>query len=178
MRTLVGALSCSFLVAACSAPGDAEYDAKVPGTLLGTFAVVGKLDDDECGADLMNAPDPWRFDVRLSRFQNDLYWLNGREAIVGDVDSKNGFRFSTRVDVPVTPRRGSDPGCTVSRYDSAEGALTASGDEVTALRGVLEFEYRSKRQTECLEIIGVPGGFNNLPCKMSYSIRAERIAEP
>lgn len=152
---------------------EAEHDGKVPGTLLGTLAVTGRITRDQCQADLLGAPDPWRFEVRLSRFQGDLYWLNGREAIVGELDEKaETFYFSTRVDVPLTPEARGAPGCVVSRVDHAEGTLKlhADGESVHGLSGSLEFVYDTKPGRECYEIIGVPGGFGTLPCALSYRI--------
>lgn len=165
---------CALTAVACSAPAEPEHDGKVPGTLLGTFAVQGAIRSDDCGADLLGAPDPWRFEVRLSRFQRDLYWLNGREAIVGEIDEDDAtFRFSTRVDIPIGGRRDAAM-CVVSRYDRAEGSLSLEGDELLGFEGRLEFEYRSKDDSECLEIIVLPGSVNNLPCRIAYRIRAVR----
>lgn len=154
---------------------EAEHDGKVPGTLIGTLAVTGRIARDQCQADLLGAPDPWRFELRLSRFQNDLYWLTGRDAIVGEIDEKaKTFRFSARLDVPITPQGRGSAGCTVSRSDRAEGtlALDAEGGNVTALSGSLEFAYNTKPGRECFEIIGVPGGFGSLPCSLTYRISA------
>jgi hypothetical protein len=179
MRVIVPALVLAAGTIGCSAHGEPEYDGKVPGKLLGTFAVTGKLGADDCGAELLNAPDPWRFEVRLSRFENDLYWLNGREAIVGELGAKaKTFEFGTRVDVPVSSAKRGAPGCTVSRYDYADGSLAWDGDDLLGLSGRMRFEYRTKTDTECLEIIGVPGGFNNLPCELSYAIEAKRSKAP
>jgi hypothetical protein len=160
---------CVVAVVGCVAPSDPEHDGKVPGTLLGSYAVTARIAEDECNADLLGAPDPWMFPLKLSRFQDDLYWLNGREAIVGELDEKaETFAFSTRVDVEVTPPTGASFGCTVSRYDRAAGKLDFEAEAVVALEGELEFEYRAKPGAECFEIVGVPGGFVTLPCVLRY----------
>lgn len=161
----------------CSAPLEPEYDAKVPGELLGTYAVTADLGKDECGADLLGVEDPWRFQVRLSRSADALYWLNGREAISGSIDdAAETFQFSSRVDVPVRSPKQGDPGCTVSRVDRAFGKVRLAERELTRFEGVLEFEYHEKSASECFEIIGIPGGFMGLPCKLSYTMSAEREA--
>src|SRR5687767_12516258 len=111
---------CVFFACGCAEPNP-DNDPKVPGDLLGTYALTGRISRDSCGAELLGAPDPWTFQVKLSRFQRDLYWLNGREAIVGDIAADGStFHFSTRVDVSIgAPVRGT-PGCVVSRFDTAD----------------------------------------------------------
>jgi hypothetical protein len=102
--------------------GDGRHDAKTPGEELGTFAMTGHLERDECEAAVLGVVDPWEFQVRLSRFVEDLYWLNGREAISGSLaPDERSFRFDTAVDVElIEPRRGR-PGCTLTRRDRASG---------------------------------------------------------
>jgi hypothetical protein len=161
---------CAVLVAGCAEPNP-DHDAKTPGTLLGTYALSGPITRDSCGADLLGAPDPWTFQVKLSRFENDLYWLNGREAIVGDIAANgSSFHFSTRVDVTISPAGRGNSGCVVSRYDTADGVLALEGEDVTAVATKLTFEYTPKNNSECLEIIGSPGGVQALPCSLSYSL--------
>lgn len=161
------------LAAACG-PHEPGHDAKTPGELLGTYAVSGRIARDDCGAELLGAANPWRFQIKLSRFQHDLYWLNGREAIVGDLD-KDGttFHFDTRVDVTVSaPARGKG-GCIVSRRDRADGKLLAKADEISGLSADLRFEYSAKSDSECLEIIGITGGVQHLPCAIAYELTGE-----
>ena len=65
----------------CVAPGEQELDDQdphQPGDELGSFAITGKLGADDCGADALNAPQTWSFQVKLSREGTTLYWLNGR----------------------------------------------------------------------------------------------------
>ena len=162
---------CAILAGGCAEPNGDHGDAKTPGELLGTYALSGRIARDTCGAELLGAPDPWSFQVKLSRFQRDLYWLNGREAIVGDIAADgSAFQFSTRVDVNITPAGAGKVGCVVSRFDTADGVLALHGDEVTAVKTKLTFEYKPKANSECLEIIGVPGGLQQLPCTLSYNL--------
>ena len=166
----------SGLATACG-PKDAGSEsttgARAPGDLLGTYAIEGKIRGDSCGADSLGAPDPWRFEIKLSRKDRDLYWLNGREAIVGDLAADGvSFSFDTRVDVPIGGDAKSSS-CVVSRRDRAQGDLAESDDQVLGLTGVLNFDYSSKSQLGCLEIIGVPGSVEALPCSLSYAIVGE-----
>ena len=161
---------CVIFAGACGEPS-ADRDATIPGTLLGTYVLSGPILRDSCGAELLGAPDPWTFQVKLSRFQRDLYWLNGREAIVGDIGlDGSSFHFRTRVDVPIGPSGREKGGCVVSRYDTADGELALIGDTVTAVRANLNFEYKSSSSAECIEIIGIPGGVQTLPCDLSYAL--------
>jgi hypothetical protein len=164
------------LFAVACTDAEPEQDGKIPGTLLGTYTVVGALVEDRCGAELLGAQNPWRFQVKLSRFQRDLYWLNGREAIVGDIEADaRSFHFSTRVDVPVTPKLRGKAGCVVSRFDIADGTLAQDSEEqVSGFVAQLRFEYRAKDGADCVEIIGVSGGFNELPCRLAYDLAGAR----
>lgn len=167
---------CLTVVAAACAPYDPDRDSKIPGELLGTYSVSGQLKADSCGAELLGAPNPWLFDLKLSRFERDLYWLNGREAIVGDIDADDStFHFKTRIDVALTPAAKGAAGCTVSRYDQADGKLVAEGDTVTSVTANLSFRYEAKSGAECLEIIGIPGGVQQLPCTLSYGLGGSRL---
>jgi hypothetical protein len=57
-----------------------------PGTALGTFHVVGKLTANTCGAS-GTAPDPWEFDIKLSRDHGTLYWIQGDAPVQGTLDA-------------------------------------------------------------------------------------------
>ena len=159
-----------------SGADESSVDGKVPGELLGSYAVVGKLVRDECGAELLGAKNPWSFGVKLSRFQQDLYWLNGSEAIVGELAADDeSFQFSTRIDVPVGTGRA---GCVVVRSDQAEGVLSwTPEDEVVGFKANLSFGYQAKNGVDCPEVIGVHGGVTHLPCRVSYALTGSRVAD-
>lgn len=168
----------ALLLAACG-PYDPSNDPTVPGDPLGTYQVRGELSEDDCGADLLGAPDPWLFQIRLSRFQDDLYWLNGREAIIGEVDPKtDAFELKTRVDVPIGEAERGAPLCILSRYDRAEGVFSTEGEVVTGFVGNLSFSYEAKDGSECYEILNVPGGVQELPCSLAYTLTAELSGDP
>lgn len=159
-----------------SGADEPTHDGKVPGELLGSYAVVGKLVEDECGAELLGAQNPWNFAIKLSRFQRDLYWLNGSEAIVGELAADDAsFQFSTRIDVPIGRGRA---GCIVTRNDAAEGVLSWSPeDEAVGFKANLSFRYQAKNGADCPEFIGVVGGVTHLPCGVSYALSGSRLAE-
>jgi hypothetical protein len=155
--------------------GDGRYDAKTPGEPIGRFSMRGSLDRDECRATVLGVVDPWEFDLRLSRSVNDLYWLNGREAISGDIASDDrSFKFDTHVDVPIIPARNGRGGCTLTRRDRAEGELSPDASSANELAGSISFTYEPRVGSECSEIIGVPGGFDRLPCRVDFDLRGTR----
>jgi len=152
-------------------------DAKAPGDLLGVYSVTGTLDDTTCGTGALRAEDPWSFDVKLSRFDRDLYWLNGREAIVGDIE-KDGvsFSFDTRIELEVqAPLRG-HPGCVISRADRARGELSADGSEVEAFEGSLDFDFSALPGSDCTDWM-VQEAVPALPCSVEYELDAERQSD-
>ena len=155
----------------CVAPGEQtldDQDPHQPGDALGDFAVTGKLGDDSCGADSLNAPSTWNFEVKLSREGSTLYWLNGREAIVGDIDKSGRFAFETHLDVQLAEKHGAAKGCTIVRRDLASGTHASSS---TSLTGKLTYAYDATSDSDCSELItGTNGSPVTLPCAMTYAL--------
>jgi hypothetical protein len=172
-------LACVFalLLGGCLEFGKVD-DAKAPGDMLGVYSVVGHLDDTTCGAGALSAENPWSFDVKLSRYQRDLYWLNGREAIVGSIE-KDGraFSFDTRIEVQVeAPLRGR-LGCRISRSDRARGELSASGTDVETFDGTLSFDFSATADSDCVEWMAGEGAVPTLPCSVDYELEGERQSD-
>ena len=161
----------AFAACGCVAPGEQaldDQDPHQPGDELGSFAMTGKLGADDCGADALNAPQTWSFQVKLSRNGTTLYWLNGREAIVGDIDKSGRFAFETHLDVPLSEKRGAAKGCTIVRRDSASGTL---GSSSTTLSGKLTYAYDATSDSDCSAFItGTDGSPVALPCSMTYAL--------
>jgi hypothetical protein len=152
-----------------------DEDPKQPGEVIGFFAVDGAISEDTCGAENLNAPSSWSFEVKLSRDDGALYWLNGREAIVGDIDASGRFGFDTHVDVQLAAPRGAFKGCTMVRTDSANGALSSSDSK---LSGTLTYGYSEKSGSDCSEYAtGVDGTPLLLPCKLGYALRGARVSD-
>ena len=153
-------------------------DAKAPGDMLGLYHVTGKLDDSSCGAGALGSSERWNFDVKLSRFENDIYWLNGRETIVGDIGN-DGLSFSI---LSETQTKISDPargkaGCTVMRHDDAEAKLSDSGADVASFDGTLSFRYEAIDGADCSDWIGTEAAVDALPCSLRYDIDGERSGD-
>lgn len=180
MRAFTRALSLLFFVPSlgllgCMQVGDQELDDQdphEPGDAIGSFAVVGKLKDDSCGADNLSAPAKWSFNLKLSRKGSTLYWLNGREAITGEIDKSGRFAFETRIEVPLSQTRGAVKGCVMVRSDAAAGKLTSSEEE---LSGELSYAYSVATGSDCTEYaLGAEGQPLTLPCTLSYSLSGVR----
>ena len=180
MRVVTRARSFLFVAAfaacGCVAPGEQELDNQdphQPGDELGSFAITGKLGADDCGADALNAPQTWSFQVKLSREGTTLYWLNGREAIVGDIDKSGRFAFQTHLDLPLAEKHGAAKGCTIVRRDSASGTLASAS---ASLAGKLTYAYDATSDSDCSEFItGTNGSPVALPCSMTYALTGAAI---
>jgi hypothetical protein len=164
------------LVLGCLGNGN---DPKVPGEALGGYHVVGRLQQSTCGPGALGSTDVWEFDVRLSRDDRDLYWLNGREAILGQIAADGiSFIFDTRVAIHLGEARAGRAGCSLSRVDQASGTLSSADLEVLEFSGQLHFGYIADRDADCSDIVGVAGGLATLPCEIRYAIAASRTVRP
>ena len=150
-------------------------DAKIPGDLLGTYAVEGTLDDSSCGQGALGSTSSWNFDVKLSRFHEDIYWINGREVISGDIEPDGvTFSFSTRVEGEITPAGRGQPGCVLSRSDRADGKLSSKTADVESFRATLTFSFATAEGFDCEDWIGTPESVAALPCTMVYELTGSR----
>jgi len=173
MRRLLAVLALG-LCAGCWDMGRGA-DAHIPGTELGTYRVLGTLVDATCGAGAAGSPDTWEFAVKLSKLDDELYWLNGREAIPGRIAADGvSFAFDTRVEVDIAPAGGGSDGCRMLRGDQASGKLSSATLDVASFAGRLQFSYAPAEGADCSTLIGVAGGFERLPCEMSYDLEAQR----
>ena len=174
--------TCAVLVAlsssACLNFGEVD-DAKVPGDLLGTYAVSGSLSESNCGRGALGSSDTWDFEVKLSRFHEDIYWINGREVISGGI-APDGvtFSFSTRVEGEVVPEGQGFAACVLSRSDSARGKLSSKTIDVESFDATLTFAFSAGQESDCSTWVGTPEGTETLPCSMSYELTGTRTAKP
>jgi hypothetical protein len=172
----------ALLLVAVSAVGCLNFgkvdDAKIPGELLGTYEVEGTLEESNCGEGALGSTDQWDFDVKLSRFHDDIYWLNGREVISGSIDSDGvTFAFSTRVEGEVTPAARGRTACVLSRTDQARGRLSSDSLDVESFDATLTFAYTAVEGSDCETWTGSPDGVAALPCEMTYALDGTRKPE-
>jgi hypothetical protein len=164
---------------ACSDLAGGGKDAKIPGEALGTYHVIAALETSTCGPGALGSTDLWEFDVKLSRDGNDLYWLNGEEAIPGRIAADGtSFAFDTRAVVQAIPVGKGHPGCAIVRSDTANGTLSSASVDVASFSGRMRFGYMPQAGSDCTTLVGVEGGFAFLPCEMSYLVKADRTASP
>jgi hypothetical protein len=172
---------CAFLFLCAGGAGCIGHaqDAHEPGDRLGTFHATGTLVSDTCQAAVLGVTKDWAFDVKLSREGSTLYWLNGQEAIPGTI-SANGtsFGFQSGVEVTMQPPQSAQPGCVIVRNDIASGDLSSRTTDVKSFAVDMTFAYSVKSGTQCSGYVGVQDGFAGLPCKVSYTLKAERTALP
>jgi hypothetical protein len=174
---------CACLLLALSSNGCLNFgevdDAKVPGDLLGTYAVAGALSDSTCGEGALGSTADWNFDVKLSRFHEDIYWINGREVISGGI-APDGvtFSFSTRVEGEVASAGRGRAACVLSRSDSARGKLSSKTLDVEGFDATLTFAFEATDDSDCSGWIGSAEGTATLPCSMSYDLTGTRTEAP
>jgi hypothetical protein len=171
----------SLLLSLFTVPGLAAcMNGHEPGEELGTFSVVAELASSTCGKGALGATDPWKFEIKLARFERELFWRNGREDITGTLEADGvSFRFDTRVEAEVVPAQRGTKACVISRKDHAEGRLSSPDDDVVSFEGSLDFEFSAVDGSDCSSVIGVPGGFEKLPCRMTYDpIEGTRTKAP
>jgi hypothetical protein len=170
--------ACAILLLCASCVGRGQ-DAHEPGDRLGTYHASGALQSDTCQAAVLGVTANWAFDVKLSRQDDTLYWLNGEEAIPGSIaaDGKS-FDFASGVLVTLAAAQGVNPGCTIERTDAATGKLSSSGTDVKSFTADMSFVYAAQSGSECAGFVGVDQGFAGLPCKVSYRLTGKRSALP
>jgi hypothetical protein len=161
MRRLASSVAISLALVACSAT-------PMPGTQLGTFKVVAKSKSNTCG---LGAPDPWTFDVQLSRNGSTLYWswMDGSPLVSGAID---GQSHASLTNTQTGNLDGTDAGlgpCTMQRSDDLEVDLpSASGGSFT---GTLGYSFSVPAGADCSDqLTGSGGQFEALPCAVSYTM--------
>ena len=153
------------LVAASLAACSGTRDVREPGEKLGTFIVNGKLVATTCG----KADPTFRYEVRLSREGDKLYWAQGSTLVVGSIDGAS-VRMEATTSTQVTPKdeRSGFPGCTMVRRDTLAAEL--EGDPVQRLTGAIVYAF-DVGQGDCAgELAAVGGDYATLPCTMTYEV--------
>lgn len=157
------------LVAACAAACVMHE----PGTSLGTFAVTATLDKQTCGSGV--TPDnPWKFDVRLSRGTNILYWLQASAPPVsGYIDPQGNAVITSSSTYDLQDADGGIPYCGVVRTDKFTAALGTG--TVTSFTGTLAYHYDVDQGADCTGVLPA-AGYGTMPCDVSYKLAATRTS--
>ena len=162
----------AMLVASAACSGKDPYN---PGTPMGTFNVQGKLTTNSCG-DAGSAPDPWAFDVKLSRDASTLYWLQGGPPVSGVLDASTHATLKssdTRTVHAANPRSGVSF-CAMTRDDILDATLSPAGTgNADAFNGSLTYRFTPTEDSDCSDQMAGSGGeFAALPCEVKYDLAA------
>ena len=145
-----------------------------PGTSLGTFRVVGTLKSTSCA----ESPNPWEFDVKLSRDASTLYWLSGGVPASGTIDASSHAILSsidTRTVRAADPKTKT-PACIMARTDTLEATL--SKDPISSFIGNLTYRFDVPEDADCSDqLVSSGGGFQALPCEVTYQIAGEKTGD-
>jgi hypothetical protein len=140
-----------------------------PGTPLGTFHVTGTLKGNSCG-DELGAGATWAFDIHLSRDHSTLYWDQGGQPVVGQLDASSHATMTssdTRTIHEANPQRGIGF-CGITRDDTL--GVTLAGDEAS-FTGSLSYTFSPSDGSDCTDQLVESGGtFAALPCTTTYDI--------
>lgn len=143
-------------------------DLREPGEKLGTFVVLGKLVGTTCG----KADPTFRYEVRLSREADRLYWVQGSLPVSGTIDAASRVRMVASTESRVTPpdEVSGSPGCTLERVDTL--AATLSGEPVKSFAGAIVYRFDVKSGDCANELASSGGDYAVLPCTMTYEVNA------
>ena len=160
-------------VAAAVAAG-ACADQPLPGTMLGTYQVVGQSLTNTCG---LGMPNPWNFDVQLSRDGGTLYWswIDGRPALYGPLTNQSDAELTAtqQANVDGTADGGLGP-CTLSRADSVQVQL-GTGSQPAAFTATIQYAFSVVSGSDCSDqLTSVGGQYDALPCTIVYSAEGSR----
>lgn len=167
------------LLTGCSGGAIAEGDGRAFGDDLGDFKVAATLEKSNCGAGALGTPEDWEFRIRLSRQDPAFYWNTGAAAVEGRLGSDGQtFTLESETVVELGPEVTASLPCVIVRQDRAAGVLDDPGVDVTAFEGSLVYSFSETPDTDCTTLVGVPGGFAQLPCEIRYELQAEREKPP
>jgi hypothetical protein len=172
MKRLLVSIASLVTFAACS--GTDPYN---PGTPLGTFHVVGKLDSNACG-DVLGVSDPWEFDIKLAVDPGRLYWVQGGPAVGGVMDASSHATLQssdTRTMHEADTKKGIGF-CSITRNDSVD--VTLAGDQAS-FTGTLSYQFVATDGSDCSDQLTDSGGsFAALPCTTKFVMTGTRTALP
>jgi hypothetical protein len=145
----------------------------LPGTMLGTYEVVGQANVNSCG---LAAPSPWTFDVQLSEEDTTLYWswMDGTPLLSSPLSTESATLLATeQVNVDGTADGGLGP-CTMQRDDSLPLTL-GSGSPPSSFTGSITYAFSATDGSNCSDQLAAAGGmYSTLPCTITYTVTATR----
>jgi len=154
----------ALVLAACTG----DRDLREPGEKLGTFIVQGKLVSTTCG----KADPSLRYEVRLSREADRLYWVQGATPISGTIDAESRVRLEARAQskVVAADEVTGSPGCTMERVDTLAAKL--EGEPIRGFSGAVVYRFDVVAGDCVSELASQGGDYAALPCTMTYEVAA------
>ncbi len=141
---------------------------------LGSYDVTGQLQTNSCG---MAAPQPWVFDIQLSRQGATLYWnwLDGSPLLSGTLNAQSSATlagtYSNNVDGSADGGIGP---CWIDTADAIDVALAAGAAPAT-FSGSISNTFTVESGADCSDQLVASGGsFSALPCAVSYTLTGTR----
>jgi hypothetical protein len=142
----------------------------MPGTTLGIYSVTGTSTTNTCGAGL-SAPNPWNFNVELSKTTTELYWntMDGSALLSGTLGSSVTMGNSASGNVDGAADGAAGP-CSMTRTDVLTLSL-ASGAVPASFTGTLSYTFSIDSGSSCGDQLSSSGGaYDTLPCTIAYSL--------
>ncbi len=162
-----GASSTALVLPACSG-------SSLPGTMLGTYKVVGQVQTNSCG---LGAPNPWIFDVQISQDRTTRYWswLDGTPPLSSPVATVSNVTLTAarQVNADGTADGGLGP-CTMDRADKV-GITLGGGSPPASFAGSISYAFSVASGSDCSDQLAASQGqYDALPCTIRYAVAASR----
>lgn len=152
-----------------------------PGTALGTYHVTGTLKTNTCGG-AGTAPDPWSFDVKLSKDHSTLYWIQGDVPVQGTLDANLHTSMTSEGTTTIHDADAGLAKCAITRDDALDTTLKIDPNDANGIlgfNGTLGYTFSATSDSDCSDqLTAVGGGFDALPCSVSYAILGVRTKAP
>jgi hypothetical protein len=131
--------------------------------------VTGKSVTNTCG---LGAPDPWTFDVQLSREGSTLYWswMDGSPLASGALSSSDQATITDTTTGNVDGTEASLGPCTMQRGTSL--AITLGDGSFTA---TMDYSFAVTTGADCDDQLASSGGqYEALPCTVTYDLTGSK----
>jgi hypothetical protein len=137
---------------------------------------VGTLQTNTCGAGIA-APNPWAFDVQLSRQGSTLYWswMDGSQPLSNALDGEASTHLTTTqtANVDGSTDGGLGP-CTMQRVDTLQVKL-GPGAAPASFQGTIQYAFSVASGANCADQLRASGGtYDALPCSLGYTASGSR----
>jgi hypothetical protein len=168
-----GACLCSICALACG---------ELPGEVVGTYRIRMTLEENSCGPHAVYRLDDKPYSAQLRSEGTRGYWrVPGQTPLRGKYDAPEfHFEYTSIVaqgDPDAGPRR-----CRLLQSERLTGSVTledgeadagveSDGGAPAAIEGEHELDISAEPGSECETALAPKGAFEELPCKVRYTLR-------